>query len=153
MPVLGSYSADVLFEDAIGCSVASGLFDNHGTHHTCLFYGWDIGAKVDAYSAPVISFFLTPISFVLAFYDVLIVWGLMLAYVYYRKNSIQQKNTTISRLLYWVFTLVPFVLVILILASPAINRYENHELSYKMQKKAPTVSPSRPANSHSSIRF
>ena len=85
-PILGSYSADVLFEDALGCYISSGMFDNHSASHACLFYGWDVSTKVEAYSKPILSQFLTPYSFILAFYDLLIVWIVML-WIAFKKSS------------------------------------------------------------------
>jgi hypothetical protein len=154
-PIIGSYSADILFEDALGCYVSSGLFDNHHTHHTCLFYGWDVSDKVAAYSTPILSFIITPYSFILAFYDVLIVWILMLFIAYKKSSPSPDRRNILNNIVYYIFLLFPFILVLLILASPATNHYHNYELRQheQTQQQSPTLYPSNPnQNQHSGIR-
>jgi len=151
-PIIGSYSADFLFEDALGCSVTSGLFDNHDTNHACSFYGWDVSDKVAAYSTPILSQFITPYSFILAFYDVIIVWLVMIAIAFKKSAPSPDKRTILDNLLYWVFFLFPFILILLVFMSPTINRYNNYELRYiePSSKTMPLIPINE--NSHSGIR-
>ena len=136
-PILGSFSADFLFETILRCDITSGMFDNHSANHACMLYDWDIRSKVQAYSTPGVSFFFTPISFILAFFDVLIVWGLMLLFVNYKKTHYQKQEGFVSNVLYWVLTLFPYIIVLAILFSP--NRYDNYEVrqyGYKQEKSS-----------------
>ena len=126
-PIIGSYSADFLFEDAMGCYVSSGMFDNHNTGHTCLFYGWDVSDKVAAYSKPIMSQLVTPYSFILAFYDLLIVWIIIILIAFKKSSPSPDKRTMFDNILYWIFISFPFILVILVLMSPMINKYSNYE--------------------------
>ena len=153
-PILGSYSADVLFEDALGCYISSGMFDNHSASHTCLFYGWDVSMKVDAYSKPILSQFLTPVSFILAFYDVLIVWIVMLLIAFKKSSPTPDNRSILNNILYYIFLLFPFVLVLLVLASPAINRYDNYQLrNHTQTQQHSTIVPSNTNhNLHSGIK-
>ena len=155
-PILGSYSADVLFEDALGCYISSGMFDNHSASHACLFYGWDVSTKVEAYSKPILSQFLTPYSFILAFYDVLIVWIVMLVIAFKKSSPTPDNRSILNNITYYIFLLFPFVLVLLVLASPTINRYENYQLRNDTlkQKQSNTLYPSNTnQNLHSRIKF
>ena len=155
-PILGSYSADVLFEDALGCYISSGMFDNHSASHACLFYGWDVSAKVEAYSKPILSQFLTPYSFILAFYDVLIIWIVMLMITFKKRSPTPDNRSMLNNILYYIFLFFPFVLVFLVLASPALNRYENYRLhnDTQTQQQSNTIhSTNTNQNLHSGIRF
>ena len=155
-PILGSYSADVLFEDALGCYISSGMFDNHSASHACLFYGWDVSAKVEAYSKPILSQFLTPYSFILAFYDVLIVWIVMLWIAFKKSSPNPDKRSILNNITYYIFLFFPFVLVLLVLTSPVTNRYENYRLRNDAQthQQSNTVYPSHTnQNLHSGIKF
>jgi len=129
-PILGALNADFLFESVLGCKITSGIFDNHSANNACMFYDWDIRSKVKAYSTPGVSFFLTPISFLQAFFDLLIVWVLMIFFANYKKTHYQKQESILSKVLYWVFKLFPFILIMAILLSP--NRYDNQ---YGMQNK------------------
>ena len=155
-PILGSYSADVLFEDALGCYVSSGMFDNHSASHTCLFYGWDVSQKVEAYSKPILSQFLTPYSFLLAFYDVLIVWIVMLVIAFKKSTNVTENKSILNNIAYYIFLFFPFVLLLLLLASPSVNRYENYRLRNNAQthQQSNTLYPSHTnQNLHSRIKF
>jgi len=153
-PILGSYSADVLFEDALGCYVSSAIFDNHNANYACIFYGLDVRDKVAAYSTPIFSFFMTPVSFILAFYDLLIVWVLMLVIAFKKSSPSPDNRTLFNNLLYWVLLSFPFILVVLVLISPATNKYKNYEVrQYNYKQIKPTKSESSNNNMGKSIRF
>lgn len=152
-PIIGSFSAHILFENALGCDVTSGIFDNHNTAHTCLFYGWDVSDKVAAYSTPIFSFFMTPFSFLAAFADVLLVWILMI-FIAHKKSSPSPDNRNIlNNIIYYIFFLFPFILMLLILLSPATNRVENHQhkLDIQIQQQVPVRLPKE--NQYKGIRL
>ena len=154
-PLLGSYSADFLFEDALGCYVSSGMFDNHTASHACMFYGLDVSDKVTAYSMPILSQFVTPYSFILAFYDLLIVWVVMIFIAFKKSSNTSENKTLFNNILYWVFLSFPFILVILVLMSPTINRYDNYQLRKTQQSSHVsnvTTYTSTNQNAHSGIR-
>jgi hypothetical protein len=153
-PIVGSYNADFLFEDALGCSVSSGLFDNHDASHTCLFYGLDVSDKVAAYSTPILSQFMTPYTFILAFYDLLIIWIIMLLIAFNKSSPTVDNRTLFNNILYWIFISFPFILVILILMSPMINKYSNYEVRRSnSQHVKPIENKSSNNNVGNSIRF
>ena len=153
-PIIGSFSADFLFEDALGCYVSSGIFDNHSTSHTCLFYGWDVSDKVAAYSMPILSQFATPFSFILAFYDLLIVWVVMILIAFKKSSPTPDNRTLFNNILYWVFISFPFILVILVLMSPATNKHNNYETRKTSYKQVKPID-NNPSNHNvgTSIRF
>ena len=157
-PILGSFSANFFFEDMLGCHVSSGLFDNHSVPHHCFFYGLDFARRVEAYSLPISSFFLTPISFLFAFFDILIVWLLMIFYADKKRKNDISEDSSIDTILYWIFITIPFILMILLIMSPLVNKYQNHELSQQyvnsMNKQInPAVKKSTSQNKANGIRF
>ena len=124
-PILGSFSADFLFETILRCDITSGIFDNHSANHACMLYDWDIRSKVQAYSKPGVSFFFTPISFILAFFDILMLWLFMLIFANYKRTHYQEEESVVSNVLYWILKLFPLILILLLLFSP--KHYDNYE--------------------------
>ena len=143
-PILGALNADFLFESILGCDIKSGIFDNHNANNACMFYDWDIRSKVQAYSAPGVSFFLTPISFIGAFFDLLILWGLILLFAYYKKTHYQKQENMVSKVLYWVLKLFPFILILSLLLSP--NRHDNQYVYKEKQNQTKSISQDKSSN-------
>jgi len=153
-PIIGAFSADILFEDALGCTVSSGIFDNHDAKYTCIFYGLDVSDKVAAYSTPILSQFMTPVSFILAFYDLLIVWIVMILIAFKKSSPTPDNRTLFNNILYWVFISFPFILVLLVLMSPSTNKYSNYKIRQDSYKQVNPIE-NNPSNTHvgKSIRF
>jgi len=136
LPVLGFYTANFIFEDCFGCEITSGLFDNHSEHNPCYLLSIDISSKVEAYSVPFISYFLTPISFFTAFYDLLILWFILIVYSTYKMKK-ENKENSFDKIIYYLAYLFPFLLIVSIFIGITMNKHSNYEL--RQYKSTPQV--------------
>ena len=70
IPVLGALSAFEL-ADRLGCTL------NAADVHTCMLIGVDIGERLYGYTVPLVGSLLTPITFFISFFDILILINLI----------------------------------------------------------------------------
>ncbi len=82
LPILGLYSV-FSFAQSIGCKISA------ADSQECLFLGIDIGERLYSYSIPIIGSILTPIAFVYSFWDLILVWYILLYYISYNIKNVK----------------------------------------------------------------
>ena len=68
--------------ELIGCEMAS---------PSCVVLGVDLSDRFEPYSMVLVSMLVTPMSFWYAFYDVLIIWFIILLGLYYKKRQLDKQ--------------------------------------------------------------
>ena len=58
------------FSEAIGCNLSA------AGPSECRFLGIDIGSRLYGYTIPIVGSLLTPVTFIMSFWDIIIVWSL-----------------------------------------------------------------------------
>ncbi len=71
-PVIGFFSAKFLFVNELGCNMSS------FSQSSCFVFGVDIGDRIRMYNAPFIGVLATPIAFFMAFWEVSLLWIILI---------------------------------------------------------------------------
>ena len=58
------------FSEIIGCSLSA------AGPSECMFLGIDIGNRLYGYTIPIVGSLLAPVTFVMSFWDIIIIWSL-----------------------------------------------------------------------------
>ena len=85
-PVLGVFSAKFLFVNELGCNMSS------FSQSECLVFGVDIGDRIRMYGAPFIGVLATPLAFFMVFWEVSVVWIMLIIFTKILAGKYERKG-------------------------------------------------------------